>query len=130
MTTLQVNVRRKLGFVERSIFGGFVEHLGRCIYGGIFDEGSALSDNRGFRRDVLDLLRDEDFGSALAWRELRLELPLDRRGWPDAGPSCPCRITLGRLESNHFGTDEFMAYCAELGAEPYICLNMGTRRPR
>ena len=46
MTTLPVNVRRKLGLVERGIFGGFVEHLGRCIYGGIFDEGSPLSDAR------------------------------------------------------------------------------------
>ena len=66
MTTLLVNVRRKLGVVERGIFGGFVEHLGRCIYGGIFDEGSPLSDEHGYRTDVLDLLKQMRI-SVLRW---------------------------------------------------------------
>jgi alpha-L-arabinofuranosidase len=44
--------------LTRNVFGGFVEHLGRCIYGGIYDEGSPLSDQHGFRTDVLALLRD------------------------------------------------------------------------
>jgi hypothetical protein len=48
---------RPTGTLDRNVFGGFVEHLGRCINGGIFDEGSSLSDNKGFRRDVLVLLK-------------------------------------------------------------------------
>ena len=96
MTTLQVNVRRKLGLVERGIFGGFVEHLGRCIYGGIFDEGSPLSDERGYRTDVLDLVKKMkisvlrwpggNFVSNYHWR---------RRDRPNARPSDRVQRSLG-----------------------------------
>ncbi len=48
------------------MFGGFVEHLGRCIYGGLYDEGSPLADDRGFRKDVLGLLRELRLG-VLRW---------------------------------------------------------------
>ncbi|HKA51833.1 MAG TPA: alpha-N-arabinofuranosidase, partial [Candidatus Dormibacteraeota bacterium] len=53
---IKVDPGRRLGEVDPRIYGGFIEHLGRCIYGGIFDEGSPLSDERGFRRDVLGAL--------------------------------------------------------------------------
>jgi alpha-L-arabinofuranosidase len=52
-----IDVDRPLGQVDRRIFGGFIEHLGRCIYGGVFDEGSPLADAQGFRTDVLDAVR-------------------------------------------------------------------------
>jgi alpha-L-arabinofuranosidase len=52
-----IDVDRPLGPVDRRIFGGFIEHLGRCIYGGVFDEGSPLADAQGFRTDVLDAVR-------------------------------------------------------------------------
>jgi alpha-N-arabinofuranosidase len=118
---------RQLGRVSRYVFGGFVEHLGRCINGGLFDEGSPLSDGRGFRRDVLALLKPlrvpvlrwpgGNFASNYHWKD-------------GVGPRSerPARVELawGGVEPNHFGTDEFLAYCAELGAAPYICLNMGT----
>jgi len=57
MARITVDLDRQLGRVDRRIFGGFIEHPGRCIYGGIFDEGSALADERGFRTVVLDALR-------------------------------------------------------------------------
>ena len=57
MTRIGIDLARRIGTVDRRIFGQFIEHLGRCIYGGIFDEGSPLSDARGFRRDVLDAAR-------------------------------------------------------------------------
>ncbi|MHB1004889.1 MAG: hypothetical protein ACYC3S_04510 [Chloroflexota bacterium] len=50
MAVIKIGLDRKLGRVDPRIFGGFVEHLGRCIYGGIYEEGSPLSDERGFRR--------------------------------------------------------------------------------
>ena len=57
MARIQIDLERTIGAIDRRIFGGFIEHLGRCIYGGIFEPGSALSDQRGFRRDVLDAAR-------------------------------------------------------------------------
>src|SRR5918992_5058900 len=125
MARITVARARQLGRVDRRIFGGFIEHLGRCIYGGIFDEGSPLADERGFRTDVLDALRP-------------LQMPLLR--WPGGNfVSCyhwidgvgprderPRKSELAWLaeESNRFGTDEFIAYCRVLDTDPYICINM------
>jgi alpha-N-arabinofuranosidase len=122
-----VDPDRRLGRLEREVFGGFVEHLGRCINGGLFEEGSALSDERGFRLDVLQLLRPLRL-SVLRWPGGNFA---SNYHWVDGvGPrsSRPTRPELawGGTEPNHFGTDEFLAYCSELGAAPYICLNMGT----
>jgi len=127
MTRIAVDPGRLIGRLDRNVFGGFIEHLGRCIYGGIYDEGSALADARGFRTDVLALLRDlrpgvlrwpgGNFASNYHWA--------DGIGPKDTRPRRP-NLAWGGEESNRFGTDEFLGYCAELGAEPYICLNMGT----
>jgi alpha-L-arabinofuranosidase len=122
-----VDPGQRIGRLDRGVFGGFVEHLGRCINGGLFDEGSRLSDNRGFRRDVLELLRPLKL-SVLRWPGGNF---VSNYHWTDgvgAQSSRPARPNLawGGEESNHFGTDEFMAYCAELGVAPYICFNMGT----
>jgi alpha-L-arabinofuranosidase len=122
-----VDPGRAIGHLDRGVFGGFVEHLGRCINGGLFEEGSPLSDDRGFRRDVLDLMRPLKL-SVLRWPGGNF---VSNYHWTDGvGPrsSRPTRPNLawGGVEDNHFGTDEFVAYCAELGAAPYICLNMGT----
>jgi alpha-N-arabinofuranosidase len=127
MTQIFIDSRRKLGAVDRRIFGGFVEHLGRCIYGGLYDEGSALSDERGFRTDVLGLLRDLRL-SVLRWPGGNF---VSNYHWQDGiGPldQRPVRSELAwsGTESNRFGTDEFMQYCGALGAEPYFCFNMGT----
>ena len=122
-----VDPGRPVARLPREVFGGFVEHLGRCINGGIFEEGSPLSDERGFRRDVLGLLRPLGI-PVLRWPGGNFA---SNYHWADGvGPrkDRPARTELawGGVEPNHFGTDEFLAYCAELGAAPYICLNMGT----
>ncbi len=127
MARIRIDPARRLGDVDPRIFGNFVEHLGRCIYGGIYDPGSPLSDERGFRRDVLDAAR-------------RLRIPILR--WPGGnfvsgyhwldgvGPveDRPRRADLAWYaeESNQFGTNEFIEYCRTLGTEPYICVNMGS----
>ena len=127
MTRIHIDLDRRIAPVDRRIFGQFVEHLGRCIYGGIYDEGSPLADARGFRQDVLAAVRP-------------LRIPILR--WPGGnfvsgyhwvdgvGPvdQRPRRSELAWLteESNRFGTDEFIAYCREIGAEPFICVNMGS----
>ncbi len=127
MAKIGIDLDRKIGSVDRRIFGNFVEHLGRCIYGGLFEEGSPQSDERGFRRDVLEAVR-------------RLRVPILR--WPGGnfvsgyhwldgvGPrgNRPRRMELAWFaeESNRFGTDEFIQYCRAMDTEPYICVNMGS----
>jgi alpha-L-arabinofuranosidase len=124
---IKLDPDRTIGTLDRRVFGGFIEHLGRCIYGGVFDENSPLSDDRGYRRDVLEAARN-------------LRMPILR--WPGGnfvsgyhwtdgiGPreERPRKIELAWFteESNRFGTDEFIEYCRVLGTEPYICVNMGT----
>ena len=55
--TIKIDVDRTIGEIDKKIYGNFAEHLGRCIYGGIYDEKSNLIDSHGFRRDVLDAAR-------------------------------------------------------------------------
>jgi alpha-N-arabinofuranosidase len=126
MATIKIDMQRTIGTVDPRIFGGFIEHLGRCIYGGVFEPGSPLSDEQGFRRDVKEAVRP-------------LRMPVLR--WPGGnfvsgyhwidgvGPveQRPRRLELAwhAEESNRFGTDEFIAYCRAIDAEPYICVNMG-----
>src|SRR4030095_16962606 len=65
-TRIGIDTRRRLGTVDRRIFGQFVEHLGRCIYGGIYEEASSLSDERGFRGGVMAAARPLRF-PVLRW---------------------------------------------------------------
>ena len=121
---ITVDPARSLGTIDRNVFGHFIEHLGRCIYGGVFEPGSPLADERGFRTDVLEAMRrigvpnlrwpGGNFASSYYWEDG--VGPVDKR---------PARFDLAwrALEPNTFGTDEFMAYCRTLGAEPYVCVN-------
>jgi len=127
VSQIAITPARSLGAIDRKLFGGFVEHLGHCIYGGLYEEGSPRSDQRGFRTDVLGLLRELRPG-VLRWPGGNF---VSNYHWQDGiGPAAgrPRRPELawGGEEPNTFGTDEFLGYCAELGTEPYICLNMGT----
>jgi alpha-N-arabinofuranosidase len=127
VSRIAIDPARTLGTIDRKVFGGFVEHLGRCVYGGLYEEGSPLSDERGFRKDVLGLLGELRLG-VLRWPGGNF---VSNYHWADGiGPKAerPRRPELawGGEEPNTFGTDEFLAYCAELGTEPYFCLNMGT----
>jgi len=127
MTRIAVDPGRVTGHLDRNVFGGFIEHLGRCIYGGIYDEGSPAADANGFRKDVLALLRDLRLG-VLRWPGGNFVSNYhwaDGIGPKDTRPRRP-ELAWGAEESNRFGTSEFLGYCAELGTEPYICLNMGT----
>ncbi|MEX1254251.1 MAG: alpha-L-arabinofuranosidase C-terminal domain-containing protein [Dehalococcoidia bacterium] len=124
--SVRIDPYRLIGVIDPRIYGYFIEHLGRCIYTGVFDPGSPLADERGFRRDVLEAAR-------------RLRPPVLR--WPGGnfvsgyrwldgvgpGPQRPSRPELAwrTTESNQFGTNEFIDYCRALDTEPYICVNMG-----
>jgi len=124
---IKVDAERQIGQIDSNIYGHFIEHLGRCIYGGIYEEDSPLSDERDFRKDVLEAVRNikcpllrwpgGNFASNYHWKDGIG--PKDER---------PVRFDLawGKEETNRFGTDEFIEYCRVIGAEPYICLNLGT----
>lgn len=111
------------------IFGHFIEHFHTQVYGGLFWPGSPLSDERGFRGDVIQAMRD-------------LKMPIMRwpggnfvsdYHWRDAvGPERSPNYNMAwRVpEPNTFGTDEFVAWCREVGTEPYICTNGGNGTPQ
>jgi alpha-N-arabinofuranosidase len=123
---IRVDTNRVIGEVNPRIFGNFAEHLGRCIYGGIFEEGSPLSDADGYRKDVMEAVKPlgvsllrwpgGNFASGYNWT--------DGVGPRDQRPTRPDHAW-GALETNRFGTDEFLKYCERVGAEPYLCINAG-----
>ena len=125
-STIHIDLGRTLGAIDRNLFGGFAEHLGRCIYGGLYDPESPRADARGFRTDVLAALRrlrmpvlrypGGNFVSGYRWR--------DGVGPRDARPA---RLDLAwhDVEPNAFGTNEFVQVCREIGAEPYLAVNCG-----
>ncbi|HYO83292.1 MAG TPA: alpha-L-arabinofuranosidase C-terminal domain-containing protein [Bryobacteraceae bacterium] len=124
---VKIDTERVIGDIDPLIYGNFAEHLGRCIDGGIFEEGSKLSDGNGFRRDVFDAAQrlnvtqlrwpGGNFSSNYHWR--------DGIGPRDQRPS-RLEMAWGTVESNRFGTHEFLRYSELLKTEPYICVNLGT----
>jgi alpha-N-arabinofuranosidase len=125
--TLRVDAECVVGTIDPNVYGNFAEHLGRCIYGGIYQLGSLLSDERGFRTDVAEAVR--------RLRVTNLRWPggnfVSGYHWLDGvGPreQRPRRHDLAwdAIEPNQFGTDDFIAYCRLIDTVPYICLNLGT----
>jgi alpha-N-arabinofuranosidase len=117
-----------IGATDRRLFGAFVEHLGRCVYGGIFEPGHPQADERGFRKDVLTLVRE--LGPTI------MRYPggnfVSGYNWEDGvGPasSRPRRLDLAwkSTETNRFGTNEFIDWCRLAGIEPMLAVNLGTR---
>jgi alpha-L-arabinofuranosidase len=119
--------RRTLAPVHREVFGSFLEHLGRAIYEGIYDPQSKLSDSNGFRKDVLEEIKKlgvpivrypgGNFVSGYNW--------LDGIG-PKANRPSVLDKAWNSINSNEFGTDEFLAWCRLVGTEPLLGLNLGT----
>src|SRR5215813_2855742 len=123
---IKIDIDRQIGEVDPHLFGNFSEHLGRMIYGGIYEEGSPLSDANGYRQDVMEAVKQLNV-SILRWPGGNFASGYN---WTDGiGPKDqrPTRIDLAwnDLESNRFGTDEFLRYCELLQTEPYIRINAG-----
>lgn len=126
MNRIKVDPERVISSIDRNIFGGFAEHLGRCIYGGIYEPGSPFADEYGLRTDVLQSLQrlrmpiirypGGNFASGYRW--------MDGIGPRDARP-IRSDLAWNALESNHFGTDEFVMFCRKLKTEPYLVVNCG-----
>jgi alpha-N-arabinofuranosidase len=114
--------------VDDRIYSAFLEHLGRAVYGGIYEPGHKTADKDGFRGDVLSLVRD-------------LNAPLVRYpggnfvsnyDWLDGvGPrdQRPARLDYAwrTTETNEIGTDEFIRWCRKAGTEPMLAVNLGSK---
>ncbi len=127
--TMKINTNVAKSKIDKNIYGHFAEHLGRCIYEGIWvGEDSKIPNTKGMRNDVLEALKE--------MRVPILRWPggcfADEYHWKDGiGPreKRPRMINThwgGVVENNHFGTHEFMDLCDLLGTEPYICGNVGS----
>ena len=115
--------------INRNIYGHFSEHLGRCIYEGIWvGENSPIPNTKGYRNDVVAALRQLNV-PILRWPGGCFA---DEYHWKDGiGPreSRPSMINThwgGVVENNHFGTHEFLDFCEMLGIEPFVCINVGS----
>jgi alpha-N-arabinofuranosidase len=122
-----IDSRRTISAIDRNLFGSFLEHLGRAIYDGIYDPGSKLSDSNGFRKDVMQEIRTlgvpiirypgGNFVSGYDW--------LDGVGPKQERPRVLDKAW-NSMNSNQFGTNEYMAWCKAVGTEPLMGLNLGT----
>ena len=126
----RVSVHRdfKVGSIDNRVYGAFLEHLGRAVYGGIYEPGHPTADRNGFRRDVLEIVRE-------------LNLPLVRYpggnfvsayNWEDGiGPRAerPVRLDYAwrTRETNKVGIDEFAEWCDAAGTEMMLAVNLGSR---
>ena len=127
--TARAFVRRRAGAadLDRRVLGSFLEHLGRAVYTGVYQPGSPLADANGFRTDVVREVKE-------------LGVPVVRYpggnfvsgyNWLDGvGPKAQRPTVLDRawntLESNQFGTNEFIEWCRQVGTEPLLGMNFGT----
>jgi alpha-L-arabinofuranosidase len=115
-------------YIDKRIFGAFIEHLGRAVYGGIYEPDHPMADDEGFRTDVLSLVQE-------------LNVPVIRYpggnfvsayNWEDSiGPAeeRPGRLDLAwrSIEPNTFGLKEFVHWCRKAGSDVMMAINLGTR---
>jgi len=118
----------KKGTVDQRLYGSFLEHMGRVIYSGIYEPGHPLADEQGFRMDVIKAVKDlgitsvrypgGNFVSCYEWE--------DGVGPKDTRPR---RLELAwkAIESNQFGTNEYMEWLKKVNASPMLAVNLGTR---
>ena len=117
-----------VGEISPFMYGGFLENIGRCIYGGIYDPEHPSADEDGFRSDVLDAVQGMNYtamrfpgGNAVSCYR-----------WEDSvGPKeqRPVRLNVAfhSLENHHFGLDEYMRWCRKINAAPMLTINLASR---
>ena len=119
-----------IGKLDKRLYGSFIEHLGRAVYGGIYEPGHPEADEQGFRKDVIEMVK-------------KLGVPLVRYpggsfvsgfNWEDSvGPreQRPKRLDLAwfTTETNEVGLHEFADWCQAAGSEVMYAINLGTRGP-
>ena len=129
-TTVTLHSMFPIARVDPRIFGGFLEHIGRAVYEGVYDPKSSHADDDGCRRDVLETLRrlnmtvmrypGGNFVSGYHWQDgvgPRSKRPTVRD------------LAWQSIETNQFGTDEFTGLCRKMGWAPMLTINLGTGTP-
>ena len=128
LATVVIDPAYRVAPVPPRLFGSFVEHMGRCVYGGIHEPDHPSADPDGFRGDVGELVRElgvtlvrypgGNFVSGYHWEDGIG--PIDRR---------PTRLDLAwkAIETNRVGIDEFVRWVNGVGCEPMVAVNLGTR---
>ena len=127
--TVKIHFDRATDTIPKEIYGHFAEHLGTCIYGGLWvGDNSNIPNTQGYRTDVLNALKDLNipvlrwpggcFADEYHW--------MDGIGPKDKRPKMVNTNWGGTIEDNSFGTHEFLNLCEMLGCEPYISGNVGS----
>jgi alpha-N-arabinofuranosidase len=129
-TTITLHPDFQIGRIDPRIFGGFLEHIGRAVYQGVYDPECAHADEEGFRADVLAALRrlrmttmrypGGNFASGYHW--------MDGIGPRDRRPIVR-DLAWQSIEPNQVGTDEIIALCRNMGWQPMLTVNLGTGTP-
>jgi alpha-N-arabinofuranosidase len=125
---ITIDTHYKISKIDDRIYGSFLEHIGRCIYGGIYDPGNSLSDENGFRKDVLAVIREigvpivrypgGNFVSGYNWE--------DGIG-PKEKRSVAAELAWFALETNQFGVDEFADWVKAADTRAMMAVNLGSR---
>jgi alpha-N-arabinofuranosidase len=125
---LTIDPHAVVGRIDRRLFGSFVEHLGRCVYDGIYEPGHPDADEDGFRRDVIELVKElgvstirypgGNFVSGYRWE--------DGVGERSRRPRRP-DLAWHSLETNEIGLDEFARWITKVDSELMYAVNLGTR---
>ena len=128
---LKINGDYIIGRTDERLFGSFIEHIGRAVYGGIYEPGHPTADDMGFRTDVLDLVRKlnvplvrypgGNFVSGYIWEDGIGERALRPRR---------AELAWKSVETNEVGIDEFQEWARRAGAEVMMAVNLGTRGPQ
>ncbi|MGN0526171.1 MAG: alpha-N-arabinofuranosidase [Acutalibacteraceae bacterium] len=127
---ISINKKDVISKVDPRIFGSFIEHLGRAVYGGIYEPGHPTADDMGFRKDVLELVKEinvpivrypgGNFVSGYNWE--------DGTGPKEKRPR-KMELAWQSVETNEVGIDEFQEWCKRADTECMMAVNLGTRGP-
>ncbi len=127
---IKLSKERTIGEIDNRIYGSFIEHLGRAVYGGVYEPDHATADDMGFRKDVMDAVK-------------KLQVPIVRYPggnfvsgyhWEDGTGDKAKRpkkmeLAWASVEPNEVGIDEFQEWAKRVGSEVMMAVNLGTRGP-
>lgn len=129
MTKIVIDKEYEIGKLEENVWGSFLEHMGRAVYGGIYDPNHPLADEEGFRADIKDAVREigvpiirypgGNFVSGYDWKD---GVGKTRSARPD--------IAWGQIEPNTIGLHEFSSWAEKVNAKVMMAVNLGTGTPK
>jgi alpha-N-arabinofuranosidase len=124
---IKIDFDRKISAIDSNIYGAFVEPIRSVVYGTIYDPASSFSDENGFRKDFIQLIRELKI-PVLRWPGGNY---VSGYNWEDGiGPKAQRPVSLdlawNQVEKNQMGTDEYAKFCSLIDAKNFVCINGGT----